>query len=469
MAERRACGPASRRPWRRRPSRSPPCTSCSTRRRPTTPPRSTARGSASSVWDGGWYGGHHVPGYSCCSRRWARCSASALAARWPRSRRPSLFARARARARRAGAARVGDAVVRRSALGGDARQRPADRSSLGVAARRSARCLAATRGRRWSAPRARGAHRAGQPGRRRLPRAGRRGLVAGRARARPRAAASGARRSLLAVAALAPVARPRRPASPRAAPSRSRPRASGRPLAVAVGLALAPAAAGARPAGRARSSTRSRSSRLRRCARRWAATRRAWARSWPARWPRSRCGDRRRRLLALAAVPLLLVGVARRGRRLVPGLAATRRVHASLLPPLLAELARPAGHARGASRSRSPTTTGRRAAWRQHVPLARGWERQLDLKRNGLFYDGRPLTAARYRALARRQRGPLGRAARRAARLLGARPRPSSSARGLPVPARGLARPPLAAVRRPRRRAAGHRRAPSRPGSTATA
>jgi hypothetical protein len=32
-----------------------------------------------------------------------------------------------------------------------------------------------------------------------------------------------------------------------------------------------------------------------------------------------------------------------------------------------------------------------------HVPLARGWERQLDRDRNALFYDGRPLTAARYR------------------------------------------------------------------------
>jgi hypothetical protein len=30
------------------------------------------------------------------------------------------------------------------------------------------------------------------------------------------------------------------------------------------------------------------------------------------------------------------------------------------------------------------------------VPIARGWERQLDIARNGLFYDG-PLTAARYR------------------------------------------------------------------------
>jgi hypothetical protein len=30
------------------------------------------------------------------------------------------------------------------------------------------------------------------------------------------------------------------------------------------------------------------------------------------------------------------------------------------------------------------------------VPLARGWERQLDEKANPLFYDGRPLTADRY-------------------------------------------------------------------------
>ena len=30
------------------------------------------------------------------------------------------------------------------------------------------------------------------------------------------------------------------------------------------------------------------------------------------------------------------------------------------------------------------------------VPLARGWERQLDEKANALFYDGRPLTPARY-------------------------------------------------------------------------
>jgi hypothetical protein len=32
-----------------------------------------------------------------------------------------------------------------------------------------------------------------------------------------------------------------------------------------------------------------------------------------------------------------------------------------------------------------------------HIALARGWERQLDRDRNALFYDGRPLTPERYR------------------------------------------------------------------------
>jgi hypothetical protein len=32
-----------------------------------------------------------------------------------------------------------------------------------------------------------------------------------------------------------------------------------------------------------------------------------------------------------------------------------------------------------------------------HVPLARGWERQVDRERNSLFYGDRPITAQRYR------------------------------------------------------------------------
>ena len=52
------------------------------------------------------------------------------------------------------------------------------------------------------------------------------------------------------------------------------------------------------------------------------------------------------------------------------------------------------------------------------VPLARGWERQLDEKANPLFYDGRPLTADRYHRWLRDVGGALGRAPGRAARLL---------------------------------------------------
>jgi len=32
------------------------------------------------------------------------------------------------------------------------------------------------------------------------------------------------------------------------------------------------------------------------------------------------------------------------------------------------------------------------------VPLARGWERQVDVKRNSIFYDGKPMTAWKYQA-----------------------------------------------------------------------
>ncbi|HKG39617.1 MAG TPA: hypothetical protein VKB25_11555 [Conexibacter sp.] len=80
-------------------------------------------------------------------------------------------------------------------------------------------------------------------------------------------------------------------------------------------------------------------------------------------------------------------------------------VHAAYYAPLLAELARQetAGTAVG-GRIEIPFT---RLHWEArhvapHIPLARGWERQLDLKVNPLFYGDQtgapPLTAARYRA-----------------------------------------------------------------------
>ena len=60
------------------------------------------------------------------------------------------------------------------------------------------------------------------------------------------------------------------------------------------------------------------------------------------------------------------------------------------------------------------------------VPLARGWERQLDQGANPLFYDGRPLTPARYHAWLRENavrwvalpNAPLDYSARAEARLL---------------------------------------------------
>jgi hypothetical protein len=61
------------------------------------------------------------------------------------------------------------------------------------------------------------------------------------------------------------------------------------------------------------------------------------------------------------------------------------------------------------------------------VPLARGWERQLDQKSNPIFYDQRTLTAARYHAWLRENavrwvalpNAPLDYSAREEARLLG--------------------------------------------------
>ena len=64
------------------------------------------------------------------------------------------------------------------------------------------------------------------------------------------------------------------------------------------------------------------------------------------------------------------------------------------------------------------------------VPLARGWERQLDQKANPIFYDDEPLTASTLPRLAARERGPLGRAAQRAAGLLRARGGAGARARG---------------------------------------
>ncbi len=76
-------------------------------------------------------------------------------------------------------------------------------------------------------------------------------------------------------------------------------------------------------------------------------------------------------------------------------------VHASYYAPLLGELrALGVGYAGRPARIEVVPT---RDHWEArflaaHIALARGWERQLDSDRNGVFYEDRPLTPARYHA-----------------------------------------------------------------------
>ena len=108
--------------------------------------------------------------------------------------------------------------------------------------------------------------------------------------------------------------------------------------------------------------------------------------------------DRRRTVLWVLAVPLLYWQWLAPVRSVLRGAgdpSATAAYHA----PLLAELDRRSA-AEGPFRTEIPFTANH---WETRFvplthPLARGWERQLDVKLDDLFYDGRPLTAARYRA-----------------------------------------------------------------------
>ncbi|HZV74342.1 MAG TPA: hypothetical protein VFF79_11555 [Conexibacter sp.] len=80
-------------------------------------------------------------------------------------------------------------------------------------------------------------------------------------------------------------------------------------------------------------------------------------------------------------------------------------VHAAYYAPLLAALDRAGAHDGATGRIEIPFT---RLHWEARwvapsIPLARGWERQLDVERNAVFYahrgrDGAPLTAAAYHA-----------------------------------------------------------------------
>jgi hypothetical protein len=112
-----------------------------------------------------------------------------------------------------------------------------------------------------------------------------------------------------------------------------------------------------------------------------------------------RSGARRALLIVLA--PFLLYWQANAPVADFASAAADPAVHASYYTPLLAEL-----RALGVGYSARPArieVVPTRDHWEArfvapHVAIARGWERQLDTGRNGLFYGSAPLTPARYSA-----------------------------------------------------------------------
>ncbi len=101
-------------------------------------------------------------------------------------------------------------------------------------------------------------------------------------------------------------------------------------------------------------------------------------------------------LLALMAIPLTYIQVHDAITDLEAGEVANT---ASYYRPLVRFLQAQPGAAQHLWRVEVPFTAGHWEAYRlaPEVPLARGWERQLDIADNSLFYNGR-LTAASYRA-----------------------------------------------------------------------
>ena len=155
--------------------------------------------------------------------------------------------------------------------------------------------------------------------------------------------------------------------------------------------------------------------------------------------------ERRTRLL-VALAPLLLYWQANAPVTDFAAAVSTPSTSASYYAPLLAELrARGVGGAAAPARIEViPTASHWEARWvAPSVMIARGWERQLDRYRNGLFYEeSRPLTAARYGAWLDEQGisyvalpdAALDYSAKAEARLLR-----GQAPGGVPVPARGLA------------------------------
>jgi hypothetical protein len=111
--------------------------------------------------------------------------------------------------------------------------------------------------------------------------------------------------------------------------------------------------------------------------------------------------SRGRRRLLMVLVPVLFYWQANAPVTDFVSTLSNRSVSASYYAPLLGEL-RALGIGYGARPARIEvvaTADHWEARWvAPHIMLARGWERQLDIYRNDLFYDeSTPLTAARYR------------------------------------------------------------------------
>jgi hypothetical protein len=114
----------------------------------------------------------------------------------------------------------------------------------------------------------------------------------------------------------------------------------------------------------------------------------------------ARASNHRRALIVLA--PFLLYWQAKAPVTDLSSTLSNPSVDASYYAPLLTELhALHVGYGARPTRIEVPATANHWEArfLAPHVMLARGWERQLDVYRNGIFYEkSRPLTAKRYRS-----------------------------------------------------------------------
>ena len=337
------------------------------------------------------------------ARRSARCSARQLLAALSMTPRRRCSARARrgrfppraARAACVCGSRSAPAIALLSSRV-PVRPRPRDRPR-----RRS--CGARSAGAGAAALALAAARAAREPGRRCVPGARRRspGRVAIPGRR------VGALRRARRAAALAPIARAERSPSRKAARSRSSPRPSSRRSAAVLAIGLRAAARAARAAHR-RGALRARADRRVRGADRGRRQRRPPRRAArrPARRVRAR-SERRRRWRRIARP-----AARARAAALLAGERPARRLRAPSAEPGRRRRPTTARCSPSCGRSASATARGRRGSrscrpsehWEARwvapaAMIARGWERQLDLYRNGaLLRRPAPLTAAQLRA-----------------------------------------------------------------------